>query len=145
MLTTPQLPEPGAAARDDARVTRDEPDAIAPDGSEIRYRVLDARRASLVEVTLPPGATSRPVRHRTVEEIWYILEGSGEVWLGEQEGGAGDAGLVRAVRPGDTVVIPTGRPFQFRALGGAPLRFLCYTSPPWPGDDEAVRLEQGGL
>jgi hypothetical protein len=33
-----------------------EPDAVAPDGSLIYYRVGDARRASLVEVVLPAGA-----------------------------------------------------------------------------------------
>ncbi len=55
------------------------PDAIAPDGSEITFLVGDARRASLVEVRLPAGDTSKPVRHRTVEEIWYILTGTGKV------------------------------------------------------------------
>ena len=24
--------------------------------------------------------TSSPVAHRSVEELWYILEGQGEVW-----------------------------------------------------------------
>ena len=112
------------------------PDAIAPDGSEIYYRVLDASRASLVEVVLRPGRKSRPVRHRTVEEIWYFLGGSGKVWL---DGG------VREVQPGSTVVIPTGSAFQFEATGDEPLRFLCYTSPPWPGDDEAIVLDDGDL
>ena len=112
------------------------PDAIAPDGSEIYFRVLGAERASLVEVVLPAGKTSRPVRHRTVEEIWYFLAGTGEVWV--------DA-AVRSVAPGDVVVIPTGAGFQFRATGDEPLRFLCYTSPPWPGEDEAVALPDGGL
>jgi mannose-6-phosphate isomerase-like protein (cupin superfamily) len=118
------------------------PDAIAPDGSEIDYRVLNAERASLVEVTLPAGQTSRPVRHRTVEEIWYFLSGSGEVWVQSQDGMAEET---RSVKPGDTVVIPTGGAFQFRAHGAGPLRFLCYTSPPWPGDDEAVSVERGGM
>lgn len=112
------------------------PDAVAPDGSEIYFRVLDSERASLVEVVLPPGQTSRPVRHRSVEEIWYFLAGAGEVWVDP---------ATRAVAPGDTVVIPTGVAFQFRAHGDEALRFLCYTSPPWPGDDEAVPVDQGGL
>ena len=112
------------------------PDAIAPDGSEIRYVELRASRGSLVEVTLPPGRVSRPVRHKTVEEIWYFLNGSGKVWLD---------GDVFEVRAGATVVIPTGRAFQFQTMGDAALRFLCYTSPPWPGDDEAEPVEIGGL
>jgi mannose-6-phosphate isomerase-like protein (cupin superfamily) len=70
------------------------PDAIAPDGSEIHFlvpasghqissesnRLPDALTASLVEVRLPAGRTSRAVRHRTVEEIWYFLAGIGRVW-----------------------------------------------------------------
>lgn len=118
------------------------PDAIAPDGSEIYFRVLDAQRASLVEVVLQSGRTSRPVRHRTVEEIWYFLAGSGDVWLRSPDG-AVDA--IRHVEPGDTVTIPTGWAFQFRSIGSEPLRFLCYTCPPWPDEEEAVPVAEGGL
>ena len=49
-----------------------------PDGSEIRSLIDDrhgATRGSLVEVTLPAGQVSRSVWHRTVEEVWYVLEG----------------------------------------------------------------------
>ena len=95
-----------------------------------------AQRASLVEVVLRPGGVSRPVRHRTVEEVWYFLSGSGEVWLD---------GETRPVRAGETVVIPTGVAFQFRTVGDEALRFLCFTSPPWPGDDEAIAAGEGGL
>lgn len=118
------------------------PDAVAPDGSEIHFRVMDAERASLVEVVLASRNTTRPVRHRTVEEIWYFLSGSGEVWVQSPDGTTEET---RTVAPGDTVVIPTGSTFQFRAGAGEPLRFLCYTSPPWPGDDEAAPMERGGL
>jgi len=117
------------------------PDAIAPDGSEIMFLVGDARRASLVEVRLPAGSTSRPVRHRTVEEIWYFLAGEGKVWRCPPDCGP----LLEEVRPGRTLVIPTGCAFQFQAGSGADLRFLCYTSPPWPGADEAEPVEVGGL
>ncbi len=117
------------------------PDATAPDGSEISFLVGDATRASLVEVRLPAGQTSRPVRHRTVEEIWYFLAGEGLVWRRPPGGEA----AVEAVQPGRTLVIPTGWAFQFRAGPAADLRFLCYTSPPWPGHDEAVPVPDGGL
>ncbi len=124
-----------------------EPDTHAPDGSEIRFLVDQrhaARRASLVEVTLPPGQVSRPVWHRTVEEIWYILEGHGQVWRCPPTAKPDSVPPV-AVSSGDTLVIPTGWRFQFSADNTGPLRFLCYTSPPWPGPDEAQPAERGGL
>ena len=79
---------------------------------------------------------TRPVRHRTVEEIWYVLSGDGEVWVDN---------AIKRMDAGSTVIIPTGAAFQFRALGDEPLRFLCFTSPPWPGDDEAIAVDEGGL
>lgn len=117
------------------------PDATAPDGSEIFFLVGDASRASLVEVRLPASRTSMPVRHRTVEEIWYFLAGRGRVWRRPPDGAA----VVEDVQPGRTLVIPTGWAFQFQAGPDGELRFLCYTSPPWPGDDEAVPVAAGGL
>jgi mannose-6-phosphate isomerase-like protein (cupin superfamily) len=116
------------------------PDAIAPDGSEIRFLVTDAQRASLVHVTLPAGIASRPVRHRTVEEIWYLTS-EGEVWRCPPGADPAEQPAER-VGPGVVVVIPTGWAFQFRA-GERPLTFLCYTSPPWPGDEEAMPVAKG--
>ena len=117
------------------------PDAIAPDGSQIYFKVGDAERASLVEVRLGPGKVSRPVRHRTVEEIWYVVAGRGRVWRRRPEAG----GETVALGPGDAVRIPTGWEFQFASEAGEELRFACFTSPPWPGPEEAVPVDQGGL
>ncbi len=128
----------------------EQPDDVAPDGSEIRLLVGGsperggAARASLCEVTLPAGQVSRPVWHRTVEEIWYVLAGRGDVWRCPPDAGP-DQVPPLPVEPGDALVIPTGWRFQFRAGPDAPLRFLCYTSPPWPGADEAQPAESGGL
>ena len=142
---TGQVPAPSRRA--------DQPDAIAPDGSEIRL-LADQRnhaaKSSMVEVTLPAGQVSRPVWHRTVEEIWYILEGEGRVWRCPPEVASADPELAEGplpqpVSPGDALVIPTGWRFQFAASPEAPLRFLCHTTPPWPGEDEAVAAESGGL
>jgi mannose-6-phosphate isomerase-like protein (cupin superfamily) len=116
-------------------------DAIAPDGSEIYFLVGDARRASLVEVRLPAGETSKPVRHRSVEEIWYFLAGRGRVWRRPP----GGEPAIEEVGPGTVLTIPTGWAFQFQAAPPTELRFLCYTSPPWPGDQEAEAVEAGGL
>jgi len=110
-------------------------DAIAPDGSEIRL-LATVRGASMVHCALPPGAVSKAVAHRRVEELWYCLSGEGQVWrrLGEAE-------EVVDVRAGCSLNIPTGASFQFRNTGSAPLCLIITTIPPWPGDDEAIPRE----
>jgi mannose-6-phosphate isomerase-like protein (cupin superfamily) len=118
------------------------PDAIAPDGSDIHLLVADSERASLVEVRLAAGMVSRPVRHRTVEEIWYVTAGRGQVWRRPP----GDApGETVEVAEGSAIRIPAGWAFQFAAGPEAALRFACFTSPPWPGTQEAMAVPAGGL
>ncbi len=122
------------------------PDVHAPDGSEIRFLLgIDqgTTRSSVVQVTLAAGQISRPVRHRTVEECWYVLSGTGDVWRAPETDGSG--GEIDRVRTGDALAIPVGWAFQFKADDEASLTFLCVTMPPWPGADEAVAVDQGGL
>src|SRR5438874_1870431 len=109
------------------------PDALAPDGSEIRLLVTSSA-GSMCEVRLPPGGVSVPVRHRTVEEMWYFLEGEGEVWRQATDGPS----RVARVSPSSALTIPLGCRFQFRNVGAGDLRFLCVTTPPWPGEHEAI-------
>jgi mannose-6-phosphate isomerase-like protein (cupin superfamily) len=89
----------------------------------------------MVHCTLPPGGVSKAVMHRTVEEVWYFLEGAGQVW--RKSGGEED---VLDVSAGLSLSIPLGTHFQFRNTGTTPLRFVIITMPPWPGADEAVRV-----
>ncbi len=112
-------------------------DLLAPDGSEIRL-LHSLAGASVVHCALPVGGVSTPVKHRTVEEIWVFLAGEGQVWrkLGERE-------LVLDARPGLSLTIPLGAAFQFRNTGAVPLEFIIATTPPWPGEDEAIVLDAG--
>jgi len=107
---------------------------LAPDGSEIRELVVGAR-ASMVHCTLAPGAVSRAVAHRTVEELWFVLKGKGEVWrkLGTRE-------ETIEARPGTSLDVPLSAHFQFRNTGDGALEILIVTMPPWPGAAEAYRV-----
>lgn len=107
---------------------------LAPDGSEIRL-LSATSRGSMVHCTLNPGEVSVAVAHRTVEEVWYVLEGTGQVWRRQ-----GDEERVVEASPGESMSIPVGAHFQFRAMGDRPLRILIVTMPPWPGADEAYRV-----
>ena len=112
-----------------------EPDALAPDGAKVR--LLPALAAGgMAHFELAPGKTSRPVAHRTVEEIWYFLGGSGEMWR-KQDGRE----EVVTLEPGVSITIPLGTHFQFRVTGGEPLAAVAVTMPPWPGQDEANPVE----
>ncbi len=115
--------------------TRSLPDAadtIAPDGSEIRI-LPQLARGSMVHARLPPGRTSKAVVHRTVEELWYVVAGTGEMWRRQ-----GEREEVVPLRPGVALSIPTGTVFQFRNLGESPLEVVLVTMPPWPGAEEAM-------
>jgi mannose-6-phosphate isomerase-like protein (cupin superfamily) len=117
------------------RALADQADAIAPDGSEVRL-LATTGRGSMAHFRLPAGGVSKPVAHRTVEELWYFVAGRGEMWRRDLQGEE-----VVAVHPGVSISIPLGTAFQFRAGREGPLEAVGVTMPPWPGMDEAVPAE----
>jgi len=110
----------------DARVER------APDGSTVRV-LTRLPGASVAQFELAPGEISRAVVHRTIDEIWYVVSGRGELWRRQpaQE-------ETVALGPGICLTIPCGTAFQFRALGAEALCVLGVCLPPWPGEGEAA-------
>lgn len=106
-------------------------DVLAPDGSEVRV-LLRLPGGSMAHFRLPAGQVSRAVRHRTVEEIWYILSGEGQMWLSDST-----TDEVLELRSGLCVTIPLGVAFQFRASADAAVEAVAVTMPPWPGEQEA--------
>ena len=90
----------------------DDADTLAPDGAEVRI-LCSLAGGSAAHFRLAPGAVSRAGRHRTVEEVWYIVDGEGEMWrrTGAQED-------VVTLTPGLCLTIPLGTSFQFRAGHG---------------------------
>jgi mannose-6-phosphate isomerase-like protein (cupin superfamily) len=110
-------------------------DVLAPDGSEVRI-LLALAGGSMAHFRLPPGRISRAVRHRTVEEIWYVLSGQGEMWRST----AGRDEII-PLSPGTCLTIPIGVSFQFRSTEAEALCAVAVTMPPWPGDNEAEPTE----
>src|ERR1700735_2447672 len=118
----------------DVMALPDEPDVTAPDGLDVRV-LLRLSRGSMAHFELGAGQVSRAVAHHQVEELWYILNGRGELWRRQ----AGREETV-ALSPGTCLSIPAGTHFQFRAAEGAPLTAVGVTMPPWPGDAEAYEI-----
>ena len=64
--------------------------------------------------------------HANANEIQYILEGTGTIWLGDKE---------VTVKPGDLVVIPKGTPHAGTKPVGRTIKAIAIKTPPQAPDD----------
>ena len=108
---------------------------VAPDGSDVRL-LLALPGGVMAHYELAPGKVSAAVANRTVDEIWFFVSGSGEMWRlqsGQEETVPVEAGVC--------ITIPLGTHFQFRSIGYEPLAAIGVVMPPWPGEGEAMVVE----
>lgn len=79
---------------------------------------IQADNFSLGMVTLDPKGGQVPWHNHPQEEIYLILEGTGEICLGKERA---------ELREGQTVYIPSGVFHQLTNIGDTPLKFIyCY-------------------
>jgi mannose-6-phosphate isomerase-like protein (cupin superfamily) len=128
MSSPPEGPRPAF----DTLAAAQAPTVTAPDGAQVQV-LLQLQGGSLATFTLPPGQVSAAVMHRTVEELWYVVEGRGRMWRRD----AVHEEIV-ALEPGLSLSVPLGTAFQFRNDGDLPLVAVAVTMPPWPGEGEAL-------
>jgi len=112
-----------------------EPTAVAPDGSDVRV-LVGLGGGGMAHFELGPGQVAVAVRHRTVDELWYVTHGRGQMW---RAGGGRDE--VVDLHPGTAVSIPAGTSFQFRSFGHEGVTAVAVTMPPWPGEGEAELVD----
>ena len=105
----------------------------APDGSTVRELIGPpsdtAQSLSLAEATVAPGAETIEHFHRTSEEVYVFVSGSGRMRLGEEEAD---------VRAGDRVAIAPGARHKLSNPGPEPLVLLCCCSPPYSDEDTVL-------
>lgn len=105
-----------------------QPPFVTKDGSTIRS-ILDRTNApvqnqSLAEARVAAGERTERHYHKIAEELYFILEGAGEIELDGEH---------RSVRSGDAILIPAG---AWHAIAATePLRFLCCCAPPYSHED----------
>ena len=103
------------------------------DGSEIRellaHRNSCIAKQSLAEARVAPGQRTTPHFHHQTEEIYYILEGSGEMRIGDES---------RDVGPGDAIAIPPGAVHTILNTGSVTLTFLCCCAPGYEHEDTVL-------
>jgi len=111
-----------------------QPTAVAPDGSDVRV-LLGLPAGGMAHFELGAGAVAQAVVHRTVEEVWFIVAGRGEMWRRQ-----GEREETVVLESGVCLTIPLGTHFQFRASPTEALAAIAITMPPWPGDGEAYAV-----
>ncbi len=94
---------------------------------------IQAKSFSMGHVTLEPNGGQVPWHNQEQEEIYFILEGTGEMCLGEER---------RAVNTGEAVWIPPRVFHQLTNTGDTPMRMIYCYSP--AGDVAHWRQELDG-
>jgi len=64
--------------------------------------------------------------HRNANEIQYIIEGSGSMWLGSER---------KDFKPGSLIIIPMGTPHQGQIVTSGPVKSIAIKIPPQAPDD----------
>jgi mannose-6-phosphate isomerase-like protein (cupin superfamily) len=92
-------------------------------GTGMRSRMFVA--ADGATVSIQDGNTPKHL-HVNANEMQYILEGTGTIWLGDKE---------VQVKPGDLIVIPKGTPHGGTKPDGRTFKAIAIKTPPQAPDD----------
>ena len=84
---------------------------------------------SIAHAVLKPGKSSLPHVLKGSVEVYYILEGKGQMHIDPE---------VEAVESGQVVYIPPKKIQWIKNTGTTDLKFLCIVSPPWKEEDEEL-------
>ena len=101
------------------KATRYRPPTPAACATRCSFRVDGAT------VSIQDGNTPKHL-HTNANEMQYILEGTGTIWLGDKE---------VPVKPGDLVIIPKGTPHGGTKPDGRTIKAIAIKTPPQAPDD----------
>ncbi len=92
-------------------------------------RNTSAENQSLAEITIPPGESIFEHYHVKTEEVYYLLEGRGEMHID---------GEVQEVRAGQAVVILPGQRHKITNIGETDLVMLVTCAPAYTDEDQIL-------
>ena len=81
---------------------------------------------SLAEEVLPPGFAVKPHYHKTHEEIYYLLAGTGRMRVGDEW---------QAVKAGDAIYIPREQIHSLQNTGAVEIVLVVIVGPAFSFDD----------
>jgi len=97
-----------------------------PVGADVSI-IMDGQTVGTMYLTenvtrVKPGVTLKPCHsHRNIEEIVYVIEGEGEVWID---------GRTCKIKEEDSVLFPPNTVHTVRNMGTTTLSLLCFFSTP---------------
>ena len=86
-------------------------------------------RGSMTRFRLAPGAASPWSFSRKGEEVFMIIKGTGQVWIGER---------AQAIGPGSYILVPPGMVRSVQAGTKEALEFYALTMPAWHPDSDVL-------
>ena len=92
------------------------------------HNTLNGINYSVAQFTLESGKKSKLHKMKS-SEIYYILEGSGEILIDDES---------FHVEKDDSVYVPPNSKQFIKNSGSGNLRFLCIVEPAWKADDEIL-------
>ena len=92
------------------------------------HNTLNGISYSIAQFTLEPRKKSKIHKIKS-SEIYYILEGSGEIRINEDS---------FHIEKDDSVYIPPNSKQLIENTGSINLKFLCIVEPAWKADDEIL-------
>ena len=84
---------------------------------------------SIAHAIVPVGEETLPHKLAKSAELYYILQGSGEMHIDDE---------TAMLSPGQVVLIPPGARQYIRNAGREDLVFLCIVAPRWQAEDETL-------
>jgi mannose-6-phosphate isomerase-like protein (cupin superfamily) len=99
-------------------------DALSPANS-VGYRSKMFMSADGATISIQDGNVPKHM-HPNTNEIQYILEGTGTIWLGDRQ---------VQIKPGDLVIIPKGTPHGGTKPDSRSIKAIAIKTPPQAPDD----------
>lgn len=100
-------------------------------GSQIRPLIdrttSGVTQCSLAEEMLPPGCAVTAHHHREIEEIYYVVSGTGLMTVGDE---------TREVNAGDAIYVPRGCRHTLRNTGSEPIKLILVCGPAFFYEDQ---------
>ncbi|MCA6098415.1 MULTISPECIES: cupin domain-containing protein [Bradyrhizobium] len=95
------------------------------DANKVGFRSKMFVSADGATVSIQDGNVPKHM-HPNTNEMQFVLEGTGTVWLGDKE---------VTVKPGDLIVIPKGTPHGGTKPNGRAIKAIAIKTPPQAPDD----------